>query len=39
MKTRRHHNNKGTRQVKRGKTASQVKRMARRLGIPFKVKR
>lgn len=35
MKTRRHHNNKGQRQVKTGRTVDQVKRMARRLGIPF----
>lgn len=35
MKTRRHHNNKGNRQIKRGKTAVQVKAMARRLKLPF----
>lgn len=35
MKTRRHHNNKGARQIKRGKTVEQVKRIARRLGVPF----
>jgi hypothetical protein len=35
MKTRRHHNNKGLRQIKNGKTSEQVKRMAGRLGIPF----
>jgi hypothetical protein len=35
-KERRHHNNKGYRQIKRGKTRLQVKRMARRLGIPYK---
>jgi hypothetical protein len=34
MKTRRHHNNKGYRQVKRGKTRTQVEHMARRLRIP-----
>ena len=39
MKTRRHHNNKGTRQIKRGKTADQMKRMAKRLKAPFVVKR
>lgn len=33
MKTRRHHNNKGLRQVKRGKTREQVKMIARKLGI------
>lgn len=38
MKTRRHHNNNGSRQIKRGKTADQVRRMARKLGVPFKVK-
>lgn len=34
MKTRRHHNNKGYRQIKRGKTVEQVARIARKLGIP-----
>jgi hypothetical protein len=38
MKTRRHHNNKGTRQIKRGKTAASQKRIAKRRGIPFKQK-
>lgn len=33
MKTRRHHNNTGLRQIKRGKTTDQVEAMARRLGI------
>ena len=28
MKTKKHHNNKGTRQIKRGKTARQVMYMA-----------
>lgn len=36
MKTRRHHNNKGYRQIKRGKTATQLKHMCRRLGLPYK---
>lgn len=35
MKTRRHHNNKGLRQIKTGKTADHVRRMARRLGIRY----
>lgn len=35
MKDRRHHNNDGRRQIKRGKTRAQVKRIARRLGIPY----
>ena len=39
MKTRRHHNNKGLRQVKRGKTRTQVARMARRLGVPLGLQR
>lgn len=39
MKKRRHHNNKGLRQVKRGKTYEQVKRMARKLKIPYGKKR
>jgi hypothetical protein len=33
MKKRRHHNNKGTRQIKRGKTHHQVKAMALRVGL------
>lgn len=36
MKTRRHHNNKGLRQVKRGKTRQQVKAIARRIGVPYR---
>jgi hypothetical protein len=39
MKLRRHHNNKGLRQIKRGNMLNQVKRMARKLGIRFVVKR
>jgi hypothetical protein len=35
MRTRRHHNNNGLRQIKRGKPAVAVRRMAERLGIPF----
>lgn len=35
MKNRRHHNNKGYRQIKRGKTVDQVKRIAQKLGIPY----
>ena len=35
MKTHRHHNNKGARQVRRGKTYNQLKAMCRRLGLPF----
>lgn len=38
MKTRRHHNNKGFRQIKRGKTFDQVKAMCRRLKLPFSPK-
>lgn len=37
MKSRRHHNNKGTRQIKRGKTADQVAAMAKRLRLPLRV--
>lgn len=36
IKVRRHHNNKGLRQIKRGNTAFEAKRMAKRLGIPFR---
>lgn len=35
MKGRRHTNNKGLQQIKRGRTYSQVKHMARRLRLPF----
>ena len=37
MKRRRHHNNKGTRQIRRGKTHDQVARIARRLGVPLRI--
>lgn len=33
---RRHHNNKGYRQIKNGKTAKQVQHIAKKLGIPYK---
>jgi hypothetical protein len=35
MKFRRHHNNKGFRHVRRGKTKSDVARIARKLGLKF----
>lgn len=35
MKKRRHHNNKGLRQIKRGKTSTQVEHMCRRLGLLY----
>jgi hypothetical protein len=35
MKTRRHHNNKGLRQIKRGKVKEQVAKIAERLDIPL----
>lgn len=34
MKTRRHHNNTGRRQIQRGQTRAFVQRLAKRLGIP-----
>jgi hypothetical protein len=34
MRSRRHHNNHGRRQIKEGKTVRQVAVMAARLGIP-----
>jgi hypothetical protein len=37
MKSRRHHNNKGLRQIKRGRTAKQVELMARKVGVPYRV--
>jgi hypothetical protein len=39
MKLRRHHNNKGYRQIKRGKTTDQVRRMARKLKLPFYIEK
>lgn len=36
MKQRRHHNNKGLRQIKRGKTVKQIKAIAKKLGIKYK---
>lgn len=35
MKTRRHHNNKGTRQIKRGKCEQHIRRLAKRLGVAY----
>lgn len=35
MKLRKHHNNKGFRQIKNGATQRQAKRIARRLGIAY----
>lgn len=32
---RRHHNNKGYRQIKLGNTCKQVEAIAKRLGIPY----
>ena len=37
MKERRHTNNKGYRQIKRGKTRDQVRRMAKKLKLSYKV--
>jgi hypothetical protein len=36
MKTRRHHNNKGYRQIKNGKTSKTAAIIAHKLNIPFK---
>lgn len=35
MKTRRHHNNKGSRQVRRGRTRGQVQKIAARRGLRY----
>ncbi len=35
LKTRRHHNNKGRKQMRLGRTVDQVKALAKRLGIPY----
>jgi len=37
-KHRRHHNNKGRRQIQRGKTKRWVKQLAKRFGIPYKTR-
>lgn len=39
MKTRRHHNTKGTRQIQRGKCEQQVRAIAKRLNISYGTKR
>jgi hypothetical protein len=36
MQKRRHHNTKGTRQIKRGKCADKVEYIAKKLHIPYK---
>lgn len=35
MKTRKHHNNKGTRQIQNGKCQSSMEKLAKRLGVPY----
>lgn len=35
-KSRRHHNTKGTRQIKRGKTAESLERICKKLRLPFR---
>jgi len=35
MKDRRHHNNDGQRQIRRGKTRTYCQQLAKRLGIPY----
>lgn len=37
MKFRRHHNNKGQHQVRKGWCAEQVKRIAKKLGLKYEV--
>lgn len=37
LKTRRHHNNKGYHQIKRGKTRLQVAYIAKRLKLPYNI--
>ncbi len=36
MKTRRHHNNKGVRQIQTGAARKKLEKIAKKLGIPFK---
>jgi hypothetical protein len=38
VRTRKHHNNKGERQIRRGKTEDQVRVIAKRLGLKYKIK-
>jgi hypothetical protein len=38
MRTRKHHNNKGYRQIKEGRTVRQVECMAKRLGVGLTIK-
>ncbi|HHT9145517.1 MAG TPA: hypothetical protein ACFYD4_07545 [Candidatus Wunengus sp. YC61] len=35
IKTRKHHNNSGLRGIKRGKTTDMVRKIAKKLRIPF----
>lgn len=39
IKTRRHHNNKGYRQIKNGKPRKQMKRLSEKLGIPYGIRK
>jgi hypothetical protein len=36
LRSRRHHNNRGDRQIRTGKTAQQLAAMCRRLKLPFR---
>lgn len=35
MKTRRHHNNDGRRQIARGKCEQRARRLAKAIGVPY----
>lgn len=35
MKTRRHHNNKGTRQIKNGQLEKRARKLAKEMGVPY----
>ena len=37
LKSRKHHNNKGTRQIKTGNRAKKTQLFAKKIGVPFQV--
>jgi hypothetical protein len=37
LKSRKHHNNKGTRQIKTGNRAKKTQLFAKKIGVPFQI--
>ena len=37
LKSRKHHNNKGTRQIKTGSRAKKTQLFAKKIGVPFQI--